>query len=292
MAAADTKGSVASLKLHPLVIINISDHYTRMVAQEGRDVEVFGALFGTQKGREVEIFNSFEILVEKGGDGYRVDRDFVQQKTALFKEVFKTLDFLGWYTNSSGLLQAHYDIQQQMTTFAELPLLLLLNTQPSRATPELPVTVFEAFVDEIIGEKQRMHFVPVPYEIASEEAERVGVEHVAQMLSTAGSTTSEATAHLRGQFNAISMLHSRIVQLRAYIAAVAQGSVAPNHVALRALRGLLSRLPVVESSSFAEDTMRATNDVLLMSYLATLTKGCNAMNEMMDHASILRRSRF
>jgi COP9 signalosome complex subunit 6 len=51
-------------KLHPLVLMNVSDHYTRYKAQCAAGEEpprVLGCLLGMQAGnREVEICNSFE----------------------------------------------------------------------------------------------------------------------------------------------------------------------------------------------------------------------------------------
>jgi COP9 signalosome complex subunit 6 len=43
MAATGTAGSVTT-SLHPLVIMNISEHWTRTKAQVGKPQKVFGAL--------------------------------------------------------------------------------------------------------------------------------------------------------------------------------------------------------------------------------------------------------
>lgn len=62
-------GSV-SYALHPLVVINISDHHTRVTAQRkdaSVPLRVFGILLGEQTGRRVEIANSFEIKVTLNG---------------------------------------------------------------------------------------------------------------------------------------------------------------------------------------------------------------------------------
>lgn len=64
MSANIMPGSVSAV-VHPLVIINISDHYTRMKCQPASDpsaaVRVMGILLGIQNGRDVEICTSFEI---------------------------------------------------------------------------------------------------------------------------------------------------------------------------------------------------------------------------------------
>lgn len=70
------------VSLHPLVILNISDHYTRSKVRTGQE-RVFGALMGQLSGRKVEIFNSFELVCEEN----TFDLDFLKQKTEACKNI-------------------------------------------------------------------------------------------------------------------------------------------------------------------------------------------------------------
>ena len=56
-----------NLYVHPLVIMNISDHYTREKVKQGSksNPRVIGILMGVQKGRDIEIFNSFPVPYEE-----------------------------------------------------------------------------------------------------------------------------------------------------------------------------------------------------------------------------------
>ncbi|CAG8799275.1 21827_t:CDS:2, partial [Gigaspora rosea] len=48
--------------LHPLTLLNISDHFTRIkMQQQIQSPQVIGALVGIQTGRDVEISNSYEL---------------------------------------------------------------------------------------------------------------------------------------------------------------------------------------------------------------------------------------
>jgi len=252
---------------------------------------VFGALFGTQKGREIEISNSFEMLMLSLDGIPTIDQDYFAQKTAQFKEVFPSLELLGWYSTVSTLSPMHYIVQKQMMGLMDLPLLLVLEPNPPPTVTDLPLRLYEAFV-EVAGLEQQVHFVPMACDVATEEAERIGVEHVAQMSTSGVGLSSEATAHLVGQFNAISMLHTRVAALRSYVAAAAEGRVPANRACLRAVRSVLSRLPLVSGTAFQNETTKETNDALLMAYLATLTKGCHAVNELIDHVGVLRHFRL
>jgi COP9 signalosome complex subunit 6 len=70
-----------ALTRHPLPILNISEHLTRLRLQTNTNLPfgahmlsyifwshpclVLGALLGTQNGREVEIVNTFEVAAEQ-----------------------------------------------------------------------------------------------------------------------------------------------------------------------------------------------------------------------------------
>lgn len=77
-----SSSSGLTFKLHPLVILNIADHHTRVKAQSGgasgRPPRVFGCVLGVQSGRTVEIFNSFELKYDPALDC--LDRQFLETK--------------------------------------------------------------------------------------------------------------------------------------------------------------------------------------------------------------------
>ncbi|MCO5551162.1 hypothetical protein L7F22_004659 [Adiantum nelumboides] len=79
-----------TFKLHPLVIVNVSDHYTRIKAQQSSPFRVFGCLLGLQTGRTVEIFTSFETRLSEDSPDC-LDRDFLYQKQEQYRERTKLL---------------------------------------------------------------------------------------------------------------------------------------------------------------------------------------------------------
>lgn len=85
--ATNVTGSV-SISLHPLVILNISEHWTRLTAQVGNSVPTLGALIGKQKDRTIEIMNSFELSYNILEDSSLIiDRDYYNAKEEQFKQV-------------------------------------------------------------------------------------------------------------------------------------------------------------------------------------------------------------
>ena len=69
----------------------------------------------------------------------------------------------------------------------ENSLLLKLNT--SARTNQLPLTVYESMIELEEG-KTKFVFSVVPYTLATEEAERIGVDHIARVSVLGSSETS------------------------------------------------------------------------------------------------------
>lgn len=126
MAASIAVGSVSAY-LHPLVIMNISEHWTRLRAQEGCPQPVFGALIGKQKGRNIEIMNSFELHYTIENDNVIINKLFYLQKEEQFKQVFPDLDFLGWYTTGEKPNPKDIHVHKQISEINESPVFLKLN---------------------------------------------------------------------------------------------------------------------------------------------------------------------
>ena len=166
MAAIGTSGSV-SVSLHPLVIMNISEHWTRCKVQNGGPLKIFGALIGKQTGRNVEVMNSFELDVVNVDGKVIMDRDYYNEKEGQFKQVFSEMDFLGWYSTGEGATEDDISFHKQICDINESPLFLQLNPTSGRPS-DLPICVYESVVD-IVGGETRMLFVKLSYTLATEE---------------------------------------------------------------------------------------------------------------------------
>ncbi|KJE90937.1 Mov34/MPN/PAD-1 family protein [Capsaspora owczarzaki ATCC 30864] len=292
--ASNVKSSL-QIALHPLVILNISDHWTRTRAQHSvANPSVFGALIGTQNGRNFEIFNSFELVVrnEPTGSGagpeamqtdndsssssssaaptsseWVVDVEYFRRKQEQFKKVFANYDFLGWYSTSKSVCELGN----------ETPLYLQLNPAGTATAKDVPVSIFESVIDMVNGQPQ-MLFIPVSYRVESGEAERISVDHVAKSSGGDTPNVSSVSAQLGVQHSAIQMLYQRIDVIRNFLVAVQQGSVEADPALLREIASLCNRLPNLDSPDLAEERLRECTDVMLISYLGSVTKGCQALN--------------
>eukprot|EP00250_Pteridium_aquilinum_P009092 c18437_g1_i1 orf=248-1153(+) len=274
-----------TFKLHPLVIVNVSDHHTRIKAQESSSNKapprVFGCLLGLQTGRTVEIFTSFETrLSEESPDC--LDRDFLFKKQEQYKKVFPKYDILGWYSTGSDIQETDMQMHKALMEINESPVYMLLNPAINHAQKDLPITIYESELHVIDGVPSLI-FVKSAYTIETVEAERITVDHVAHIKPSDGSTAAtQLAAHLSGIHSAVKMLNCRVRVLHNLLVSIHKGEIPYEHSLLRQVSSLLRRLPAIDSAKFQDDFLMEYNDTLLMTYLAMMTKCSSTINEFVD----------
>ncbi|KAJ7785903.1 COP9 signalosome subunit 6 [Mycena metata] len=275
LSSSTTSG--LSLSLHPLPILNISEHLTRLKLQTNSNSPfVLGALLGTQNGREVEIVNTFELAVEAGGE--MVDHGFLVSRRDQYKQVFPSLEFIGWYTVAARPSPRHIALHEQFTNYCSTPLLLLLQPSITLASSEsLPFKAYEPTI-ELRDRKSRSVFIEVPYNVETGEAERIAVDWTAR----GGGSGTSLESHLQTQRAAVKMLHDRIMVLVKYVADVVAEQAPKDHATLRSLSALIASLPATENNAFRDEFETEYEDVQLTAFLSSLTKSANILNDLVD----------
>ncbi|KAI9256892.1 maintenance of mitochondrial structure and function-domain-containing protein [Sporodiniella umbellata] len=283
-----------SISVHPLVLLNISDHYTRTklqnpsIVQNGR---VFGALLASQSGRSIDIVNSFE-LCHKGKENKTevLDKEFLTYKLEQLKQVFPTLDFMGWYTIGTQPTDTDLSLHDQFLSINESSLFLQLNpTALVEGTKHFPIDIYEPIMDIKDNGHTHLAFVKMPYRLETGEAERIAIDHVAKPSSATSDTTLGNTliSHMITQRNAIAMLHSRIQFLHQYLQDVDSGLAPINHDILRQISSSCKRSTVLEKQAFQDQFSTEYNDVLLVAYLGSITKGLNSVNDLTEKFNLV-----
>ena len=132
------------------------------------------------------------------------------------------MDFLGWYSTGDSPGVQEITVHQQISDINESPLflqaniyfnvgfvksmfMLFIQMAPGAASTDLPVSLYESVIDMVnlqvicmvkhpLGSlnllqtnnmnsvQARMLFVKLPYTLATEEAERIGLDHVARFV--------------------------------------------------------------------------------------------------------------
>ena len=142
-------GAAKNISLHPLAIVAISDHFTRIQmggSTHPPNSKVLGILWGKQQGLEVVITDAVELLYTKGEGGMPlVTAAEVNKQKELYTKVFKGHEMLGWY--SVGIdVDPTVDviIHREMMKYNESPFFLIMHPSPDPESKELPVVLYES----------------------------------------------------------------------------------------------------------------------------------------------------
>ncbi|CAO3578883.1 unnamed protein product [Absidia cylindrospora] len=284
IVSAQESNSGLTISIHPLVLLNVSDHYTRTKLQTQSDqVNICGAILAEQSGRDIDIINSFEVPLDH--TTMTINQGYLATKLEQLKQVFPHLDFIGWYSTGTVPTERDLKIHQQFLTKCESSLFLQLDSRAiSGENPKtLPVRMYESIYD-MSQEIPRLVFVKNSYKIETNEAERIAVDHVAKpdMSSTDSSLGSSLGSYLTTQKNAAIMLHSRLQFLQNYLQDTKNGVIPVDHDILRQISSICLRSPVIDPSAFDDQFSKEYDDVLLVGYLASITKGINTIDDLVD----------
>lgn len=286
--AVEVKQSSSGLdfRLHPLVLINVSDHFTRSklngVDSSGGEFRVMGCLLGQQVGRQVDISNSLEILYSTDSGKVELNEAFLTKRIEQYKQVYKDLDVVGWYTTGAEVSDAFMDIHKRIMELNESPVLLLLDPKPNPHARDLPLQLLESELRVKQG-AAAFSFVQANYHIETSEAERIGVNQVAKILPSGKSSGSDQlTAHYQSMHAAVKMLINRIAALHQLVSQMQAGSIPYDHQLVREATALISRLPVLDSPQFHDDYLSEYNDTMLTVYMSTVTKGLSSVHDIIE----------
>lgn len=261
-----SSGISSNIRLHPLPILNISEHLVRTRLQsEDAQLTVYGVLLGTQQGRDIDIQNSFEIRLDAASSTSLapiINHAFLRSRQAQYKQVFPTLDLLGWYTVGEVPTPQDLEVHKQLLAYNETPLLVQLHQtvasfENAEANGELPIRVYESVVELVQGETTNF-FVPAGYKIETGEAERIAVDYASKAGAESGGDHDSMLAGMQAQHSAITKLNDRIRQVLTYLEAVKDGQAGWDHQALRHIQTVVANLPQTVLPELQEELLRVS----------------------------------
>lgn len=277
----------AEISLHPLVIMNISEHWTRLRSQnvERKPVQVYGAVLGKQIGRHIELINSFEIKLNEAEGGLSLDEEFFMTREGQYKEVFPDLDLMGWYTTGvDAPTDSDLYIHKQIIKIRETPVMVKLDPQSSNSD-KLPIAVFESLVNP--SDETSMQWQRIPWALASEQAERIGIDHIAKISTTTKNSKSQTSSQVAGQYSAVNMLQTRLQLILDYVVAIQKGELPRNEAIIREIALLVRRLPVLDFNRFDEDFKNQCIEAKLTLHVLSMAKICGILNSLVTKINFI-----
>jgi hypothetical protein len=143
--------------------------------------------------RGVSNVRDLSSCIKTGTDSLCVYKD---------KQVFPSLELIGWYTVSTQPTPVHVAMIPQFATYTQNPLLLLLHpslqpvskagkSQQQQQQQQLPLTLYEPTLG--LGTSRAM-LIRVEYKVETGEAERIAVDWSAKGGAGGGSCAYQANA--------------------------------------------------------------------------------------------------
>lgn len=231
------------------------DHSLRRNADQER---VIGTLLGTRSedGTEVEIRSTFAVGHTETTDQVEVDMEYQKQMLALHLKANPREFLVGWYATSSelntfsALIQNFYSGQGD-GTWPHPAVHLTVSTEPgkdieTRAYISAPVGVTAERAADSAA------FIPVPYEIRYSEAEKSGLETIANAKDSENRTANIFT-DIEALERAIEEVLGMIDRVSRYVESVIDEE-APASTALgQFLLNTLALAPKVEPTDIERD---------------------------------------
>ena len=279
VAVAATVG----VKVHPIVVFSILDHFTRR--QEGQD-RVIGTLLGTRTGNIVEVTNCFAVPhTEKEGE-VAVGQATNKSMYGLLSKINNREVIVGWYATTSGLKldESSTLIHDFYVQECEHPIHLTVDTcldtdrgvkvdayvaskllvEPDQSLPLAdyvrPLDVELCFSEpELLCIEKMIHNQPDPFS---------SPESIAPLSGYNDGSTDEVEP-LRESLENISDLLETCLD---YCADIQSGKRKPNPDTTRYILNALDALPRLDPSDLDQAFNAHTQDIMMVSYLANITK--------------------
>merc|ERR1712055_1137193 len=264
--------------VHPLVLLSVADHFSRM-GKIGNQKRVVGLLLGSWSSKGVlDIANSFAIPFDeddKDRDVWFLDHEYLETMYNMFRKVNAKERVVGWYHTGPKLHQNDILINDLIRKYCPNSVLVIIDPKPTRiGLPTEAYKVVEEIHDD--GSPSNKTFEHVATEIGAEEAEEVGVEHL--LRDVKDTTVGTLSQRITGQLMGIKGLASKLEDILNYLRAVVDGTLPISHPILYQLQDIFNLLPNVSLEDFIKSTYIRNNDQMCVVYLASIIRAIIALH--------------
>jgi 26S proteasome regulatory subunit N8 len=273
---------ISKVVVHPLVLLSVVDHFTRM-GKVGNMKRVVGILLGSNRNGVVDISNSFAVPFdeeEREENVWFLDHDYLETMYGMFKKVNAREKIIGWYHTGPKLHHNDIAINELFRKYCPNSVLVVISAEPKELG--LPTEAYIA-VEEVHddGSPTSKTFEHIPSEIAAEEAEEVGVEHLLRDIKdmTIGSLSQRITGQLMG----LKGLESQLEEIASYLERVNNGQLPVNHQIIYQLQDVFNLLPDVHLHEFVRAMFVKTNDQHLVIYISALVRSIIALHNLIGN---------
>jgi len=275
--------------VHPLALLSVVDHYNR-VNKDIKPRRVVGILLGSISHGIVDVLNCYAVPFEEDGDVWFLDHNFHEQMARMCRKVNAKETVVGWYSTGPKIRSVDIQINELISKYTPNPVFLVVDVNPQNEQLALPMEAFVA-VEELNEVKPHdesgkhttesyMKFSHLPFDVATLEAEDIGVEHLLRDIPGRGGqgTISERIAHKE---RALRALQNKLLEVKQYLVNVVEGRLPPNQKVLDSIQDMFNMLPkVTDARQYTRSFTVENNDLLSAVYLGALTRVVISLHEL------------
>lgn len=275
--------------VHPLVLLSIVDHYTR-VAKDTRK-RVVGILLGEKTSGRIDVTNSYAVPFEEDEKDLTIwflDHSYHENMFSMFKKINAKEVVVGWYSTGPKLREADLDIHDLVSNYNPNPVLVIVDVQPKELG--IPTKAYSV-IDEVREDgtqKNQKTFVHVTSEIGAYEAEEIGVEHLLRDVKDAKIST--LADKVISKVDSLKGLEERLKEIRTYLDAVLDGRLPINHEIMGHLQDVFNLLPNLNVTQLVKAFAVKSNDMMLVLYLSSVIRSVVALHNLINNKVLNKES--
>jgi translation initiation factor 3 subunit F len=260
-------------RVHPVVLFSIVDSYERRNEDARR---VIGTLLGVYEKGAVEVTNCFTVPHNESEDEVAIDMEFARNMYELHKKVNPTEIVVGWYSTGPDVTEHSVLIHEYYGRECKNPVHLTVDTSLKGARMGM-----KAFISSSMGVPDKTigtMFTPVPVDISSYEAERIGLDVIQQ-----GKHNPKRSVNMVSDLQRVGVtcakLNDQLSAVMEYVDDVIAGKQPADNATGRILMDLVTSVPKLSSEQFQEMLNSNMKDLLMVVYLGNLVKSQLTLNE-------------
>ncbi|KAG8194519.1 hypothetical protein JTE90_013271 [Oedothorax gibbosus] len=279
MASSGVSPNV-TVKIHPVVLVAIIDSYERRNDCQHR---VIGTLLGIHEKGAVEVTNCLCIPHNESEDEVAVDMEFAKAMYELHKKVNPSEVIVGWYATGADVTGHSVLIHDYYSREANNPVHLTVDTSLSEGA--LSWKAFTSTSFGVPGKSTGTMFTPCKVEIVGYEPELVGMK-IAQQTKHNKQRSVEIVPDLDLINNSIHEMLELSDVVLAYIDDVLANRKPADNSVGRTLMDTVQRVPQMSPEEFQDMLNSNMKDLLMVVYLAQLTRSQLALHEKISFLSV------
>lgn len=279
-----------TVDVHPLVLLSVVDHFTRVNARAAVPRRVVGLLMGSflkkDTGVTLDINNCFAVPFDedvRNPDVWFLDLNFAEEMFRMQRKVMPKAQIVGWY--SSGPTIANNDMLLHTVIadrFCPNPVYCVVNTDTQKKG--VPVLAYTATQGR---EGSALEFRNIPTQLGSTEPEEIGIEQLLRDLSD--TTVTTLSSKIADRQLSLAQMETLLGTVEDYLKDVAAGTLPMSEDILAVVQELLSYQPQIHKLKSSESMLVSMNDEGLATFVASTSRSIMALyGVILNHRTLSR----